>query len=54
MNRRLILLVAFLVVSLIGYTIYTIFIDNGDAINLDESAQQVINDMEKVKKKKEV
>ncbi|WP_209124399.1 hypothetical protein [Alkalihalobacillus sp. BA299] len=54
MNRRIITLILLLLLSFIGYFVYVVFIDNGEPINLDQSAQQVLEDVEMVKKQQKV
>lgn len=43
-----------LLILFAGYFIFTILLDNGEAINLNQSTQQVLEDVEKIRKQQDV
>lgn len=49
MNRRIVLSILAVVIPLGWYIIHTVFIDVGEPINLEQSAEQILVDVEKVK-----
>ncbi|WP_066418237.1 hypothetical protein [Sutcliffiella cohnii] len=48
MKRNLIILIS-IFLTIIGYITYTMLVDNGEAIDLEQSASQVLEDVERVK-----